>query len=101
MPREPKRIPIIGIYSITNPIGEIYIGRSKYIQQRWNAHIKEKMDVIVKLFASFEEYGRENHVFAIVEECNIDDLVWKEAHYQKLYNTFKIGLNSKPQSKYK
>jgi len=96
-----KIVPIVGIYSITNPLGEMYIGRSEHIHRRWNQHTKERLDVIIKLFNSFELYGRENHVFAVIEECNISELVIKEAYYQNLYNTFEIGLNSKPKSKYK
>ncbi len=99
MPWKTARIPKIGIYSITNPIGEMYIGRSTYIQRRWGEHKRATLDVFPKLFASFQKYGIDNHFFEIVEECPIDWLVSKEAFYQGFYDTFNSGLNSKPQSK--
>jgi len=94
-----KREVISGIYSITNPKGEIYIGRSKDIYKRWVCHKAMGHDTIVKLYESFVSYGLWNHVFKIVERCPEEELVVKEAIYQIFYDCFNSGLNSKPQSK--
>ena len=75
---------IIGIYKITNPKGKIYIGQSINIEKRkkrYEKHIKH-MSSQPKIYNSILKYGWEQHVFEIIEECPIDNLVDKEIYYK-------------------
>jgi group I intron endonuclease len=87
---------MIGIYKITNPIGEIYIGQSKNIKNRFATHkycFKTKTKQWGKLQKSFNKYGFENHFFEVIEECPIEDLNKKECYWQTFYNSIEKGLN--------
>jgi group I intron endonuclease len=73
-----------GIYSITSPTGKIYIGQSTDIEKRlyyyqtcWK-HIKKQR----KLYSSFKKHGIENHIFKVVEECDLDILDEREILYR-------------------
>jgi len=69
------------IYSITNPLGEVYIGSTKrkpkyrYYNHR-NSYIYQKergYSTFPKLHKSFTLWGVDAHIFAVVKECgNID-----------------------------
>ena len=83
---------VCGIYSITNPIGEKYIGSSRCIRKRWIRH-KFKSQNHRKLFTSLEKYGIENHLFEIITECHPSLLIDYEVFYQKKFDTVKNGLN--------
>jgi hypothetical protein len=55
-----------------------------------------------KLQSSYEEFGVENHLFEVIEECPLLELSQKENYYQLLYNSIEDGLNiilTKPESK--
>lgn len=94
---KPKRIMICGIYKITNPIGKIYIGQSIDIDRRWRDH-KQTLNNKNKnkLIESFLEYGYNNHIFEIIEECKKEDLKDLERFYQDKYNVlYPNGLNLK------
>lgn len=84
---------IVGIYSITNPNGEVYVGSSICIKKRWNMHRFSKCVSHPKLKKSFDTYGKENHVFTIIEECDKSLLIQYETYYQKKYNSVEKGLN--------
>ena len=86
-----------GIYSITSPSGKVYIGQSTNIEKRlyyyqtcWE-HIKRQR----KLYSSFKKYGIENHVFEIVEECDLEILDEREIFYIDLFESTVKGLNIK------
>jgi group I intron endonuclease len=86
-----------GIYSITSPSGKIYIGQSTDIEKRlyyyqtcWKHVGKQR-----KLYASFKKYGVENHIFDIVEECNLEILDKREIFYIDLFESTVKGLNIK------
>jgi group I intron endonuclease len=83
-----------GIYKITNPKGEVYIGCSINIHTRWlNYKNNNKTTKQPKLNKSFETYGFENHIFEIIE--NIDDLLsYREKYWIEFYNSYQNGLNS-------
>jgi len=92
---------ISGIYKITNPINECYIGGSKNVSRRINNH-KSMNNINYKMQKSFDEYGIDNHTFEILEECSINELSEKEHYYQVKFNSIENGLNiilTKPDSK--
>lgn len=83
---------MIGIYKITNPIGQIYIGQSKDIEKRFKQHKNEFM--MTKLKFSFLSYGYENHSFEVVEECEKSELNNRERYWQEHFKTIGFcGLN--------
>lgn len=85
---------MIGIYKITNPKNEIYIGKSKNIEFRFRSYKKlQHCKQQIKLYNSLKKYGPENHVFKILEECNIEQLDKREIYWIKIFNSIKIGLN--------
>lgn len=86
---------MIGIYKITNPIGQIYIGKSIDIESRWNQHMNlHNATYTRKLYKSFLMYGYLNHVFEVVEECEEALLSRRELYYITKYNTLTEGLNT-------
>lgn len=87
---------MIGIYKITNPKGKIYIGQSQNIEKRILTYKKLACKDQPKIYYSLQKYGAENHLFEIIEECNLDELNKKERYYQQIYNCIgKNGLNCK------
>jgi predicted GIY-YIG superfamily endonuclease len=92
---------ISGIYKITNPVNECYIGGSKNISRRIKNH-KSMHNINSKMKNSFEIYGVDKHTFEIIEECPINELSIKENFYQLQFNSIEKGLNlilTKPYSK--
>lgn len=85
---------MIGIYKITSPNNRIYIGQSVNIERRFNEYKKMyKSNIQIKLYRSFFKYGVDNHLFEIIEECNIENLNEKERYWQEYYNSITKGLN--------
>jgi len=86
---------IIGIYKITSPYGKIYVGKSKDIKQRWLGYKTRQNKKQTKLYNSFNKYGVENHIFEIIEICDISVLSERETFFIKKYNTYNTdnGLN--------
>ena len=87
---------MIGIYKITNPNGKIYIGQSVNIEKRLKNY--KNLNNCKKqylLYRSLAKYGYENHVFEIIEECDIELLNKHERYYQDLYDVLNNGLNCK------
>lgn len=80
-----------GIYKITNPKGEIYIGQSTNIEARWENYRKLRCRDQRLLFKSLAKYGWLNHTFEIIEECQ--DLNNREQYWIKFYNSLDEGLN--------
>jgi group I intron endonuclease len=82
-----------GIYKITNPIGQVYIGLSCDIEKRFYQHKLSKSNT--KLCKSFKFFGIENHNFEILELVSLyKDLLKREMFYIDKYNSKKQGLNS-------
>jgi len=82
-----------GIYKITNPIGQVYIGKSTDIEKRIYSH---KITVsYAKLGYSIRLYGAENHTYEIIEECEHSLLTKQERYWQDFYEVLipKKGLN--------
>jgi group I intron endonuclease len=85
---------MIGIYKITSPSGKIYIGQSVHIQNRFTAYRRlANCSEQPKLLRSFLKYGVGNHIFEVIEECQLEDLNTRERHWQEFYHTVQNGLN--------
>lgn len=86
-----------GVYKITSPSNKIYIGQSIDLQKRLNDYQKyNKTGTQIRLKASFDKYGVENHIFEIIEECPIELLNQKERYWQEYYDVLgENGLNCK------
>src|SRR6478609_8764730 len=81
-----------GIYKITSPTGKIYIGQSINIHKRWREHKNNCHPG--KLQNSFKKHGFENHIFEILEECELEQLNERERHWQDFYDVLgPNGLN--------
>ena len=84
---------MIGIYKITNPIGESYIGQAIDIEKRWKAHRMECNWNYWKLYDSFREHGVDKHTFEVQKECLREELNRLERYYQEEFDTVENGLN--------
>lgn len=92
---------ICGIYKITNLVNQkVYIGKSKNIRERWNAHIRDSnvsedkwvaniRGVNTPLHRAIRKYGTNNFAFEIIEECPEPALNDREKYWIKYYNTFR------------
>jgi group I intron endonuclease len=79
---------MVGIYKITNPKGKIYIGQSTNIEKRWGVYKRLQCKGQTLLYRSLNKYGPEEHIFEIVEICEIEILVNRENYYKDLYEVF-------------
>ena len=85
---------MIGIYKITNPNNRIYIGQSVDIERRFKRYGDLRCKGQIRLYNSFIKHSVENHVFEIIEECDVKDLNKRERYYQDLYDVLSDkGLN--------
>lgn len=76
---------MIGIYKITNKINnKIYIGQSVHIHRRFLEHCRNNKTAID---AAIAEYGKENFLFEIIEECSKEELNQKEQYWIQYYNS--------------
>ena len=84
----------IGIYKITNPKGQIYVGQSINIERRFKEYKRlAKRAAGRKILNSLKGFGVKNHVFEIIEECLIEQLHEKEYYWKKYYTSVENGLN--------
>jgi len=94
---------MVGIYKITNPKGQAYIGLSKKIEERWRSYANMQFkDSNVKLKESLEIYNYKDHIFEVLEEIDISSisrdggnalLRKRERYWIKELDTFYNGLN--------
>ena len=89
---------VCGIYKITNILtGDIYIGQSVNIADRWKNHIKCGLGIDAsstnKLYNNMQEYGVQNFTFEILQKCSRDKLNEKERFWIEMYQSNKVGLN--------
>ena len=85
---------MIGIYKITNPLNEVYVGQSIDLKTRIRKHKEaNKNKTSKKLYDSFVKYGVENHKFEVLEECERKELNNRERYYQEVYDVVCSGLN--------
>jgi len=80
------------IYKIENPLGEVYIGRTKNIEKRIDMYSRyTTLNRQPKLFDSFDLYGFNNHHIEVIEYTkNLN----QESYYIETYGSYKKGLNS-------
>ena len=83
---------MIGIYKITTPFKEIYIGQSIDLERRIKSH-KNKEARNFKIQSSIKKYGIESHIFEIVQECSINDLDIIEEYWIKKLCKNNIMIN--------
>lgn len=93
---------MVGIYKITNPEGKSYIGLSKNIEKRFQSHKSLQFKGNNKLKKSLNDYGKDSHLFEIIEEVDISTLdrsqannllQKRERYWINIYKTFNNGLN--------
>jgi len=85
---------MVGIYKITSPSNKIYIGQSVNLKTRFRKYKYLNCKRQTHLYNSFIKYGYENHVFEIIEECNLEQLNEKEIYWGLYYNVLgEMGLN--------
>ena len=85
---------MIGVYKITSPTNRVYIGSSNDISNRWCSYKNLKCTSQTRLYRSLKKYGVENHVFEVLEECNIEHLLERERYYGELFSVLSTkGLN--------
>ena len=84
---------ICGVYKITSPSGQIYIGESSDIKRRWKDYKHSKGKGQPKLKNSFQKYNVNQHIFEIIEECLFEDLKCRERYWQDFYDVLNGGLN--------
>jgi len=78
---------MIGIYKITSPTGKVYIGQSIEIEKRWIKYknMAKSTKKQPAIYNSLLKHGVENHIFEVIEECEIKDLNYKERYWQDFY----------------
>lgn len=82
----------VGIYKVTNPIGQVYIGQSVDLKARMVSTLSGASSL--KLKESMRLYGINNHSVEILEECPFVELNRKERFYQMKFNSHINGLNT-------
>ena len=89
-----------GIYKITClKTGEIYIGKSTDIKNRWQQHCKTVFNcgtiASSLLHTKMKQHGIENFTFELVETVPKDQLSEREKFYINFYQTKEVGLNER------
>jgi group I intron endonuclease len=86
---------ISGIYRIINPKGRIYVGQTICLLTRKSDYKRLKCKKQTRLYNSILKYGFNNHIFEILEVCNIEDLSLRERYWQEYYEVIDKykGLN--------
>ena len=85
-----------GIYKITNPIGQVYIGQTTDVKRRFREYrnFLNSAKFQKKLYNSFIEFGFKDHKFEVILECYPVFLNEKERYYQEKYDVLSDkGLN--------
>jgi group I intron endonuclease len=90
-----KSLPELpGVYKITSPTGNVYIGESHNLKQRCKSYLyPNKVKKQRAIYNSLILYGVESHNIEILEFCDLIDLKEKERYYQEKYDSVKNGLN--------
>jgi group I intron endonuclease len=91
-----------GIYKITSPSGNCYIGSSIDIARRWKQHLGEisrNRHHSKALQSAFSKYGIDSMSFEVILECSVEELLIREqeaidAHNPK-YNILRIAGSSR------
>jgi group I intron endonuclease len=92
---------MICVYKITNPEGKIYIGGTKNYKKRLSYYKSVSCRKQIYIYESIQKYGYDNHVFEIIEICNIENLKERESYWGVYFDVLSNGLNSVlPKSKF-
>jgi len=77
----------IGIYKITNFLGESYIGQAINIKKRKKDYFDLRANTKnqPKIFKSLIENGIKNHIFEVLEECLEEQLNERERYYKQQF----------------
>ena len=89
-----------GIYKITRlKTGEIYIGKSTNVKDRWIQHCKTAFHIGTIahsiLHTTMEKDGIENFTFELIEEVPKDKLTEREKYWINFYKSKEYGLNER------
>lgn len=89
-----------GIYKITRmKTGEIYIGKSTNVKDRWQQHCKTVFGAGTIahsiLHTTMQKDGLQNFTFELVEEVPKEKLTEREKYWIDFYGSKKYGLNEK------
>lgn len=89
-----------GIYKITRlKTGEIYIGKSVNVKDRWVQHAKSAFHCGTIshsiLHTTIEKDGIENFTWELLEEVPKENLSNREKYWIEFYNSKKYGLNER------
>lgn len=89
-----------GIYKITRiKTGEIYIGKSTNVKDRWQQHCKTVFGVGTIahsiLHTTMQKDGLQNFTFELVEEVPKDKLTEREKYWITFYGSKEYGLNER------
>jgi group I intron endonuclease len=76
---------IIGIYKITNPNNEVYVGQSINIKNRKDSYRRLACKKQPKIYNSLIKYGWNAHKKDILEICSIKQLDEKEIYWKQYY----------------
>ena len=85
------------VYKITSPSGKIYIGSTINVQKRFKNYNSLSCPKQIKLYRSLLKYGVDNHIFEIIWEGAIDEMLFMECELGHKYKvlTREFGLNSR------
>jgi group I intron endonuclease len=88
---------MIGIYKITSPSNRVYIGQTVNYHKRITSYKNINQNKSLnRLKASFLKYGTDNHIFELIEECDVNLLNERERYWQDYYCVLSDkGLNCK------
>lgn len=95
-----------GIYTITNKINnKIYLGFSSFMERRNYKHfyhLKKGNHDNDKLQKAFNKYGKENFIFEILEECEVEHMCSLEHYWCNILNVHNdnYGYNILPTNPY-
>lgn len=83
------------IYKITSPTGKVYVGSTiNRIKDRWADYYTLNCKQQRKVYASLSKHGATNHLFEVLEECCLDNMLSLECFYGEKYDVLgKNGLN--------
>ena len=87
------------LYTITNPEGQVYVGYTGTKPNvRWAKHraqYKHNKCRLVKLYASFDKHGVDNHTFEVIEEATTrEDAMSRETIIILQYKALDKSLNT-------
>ena len=91
----PYDLKVSGVYKITSPNGNVYIGQSSNIRNRTHSHKRDfKLGKKFALYNSFNKYGIDKHILDVLfisDDSNSKTRM--EQFYINYYNSKEDGLN--------